>query len=152
MKAGTVHEPLRAALYFGMFVTAAVALLPYISDFFITAYVAGAFASVWWAQRKHESLTFEDGARLGFSSGFYGLLAASAIYDSVWQFFHYQLWQWKNADRMFALLVGAVQNAFNPSTWLVITIQIIFCAIFAGAIGAPAGLLAVKLLQRPPRD
>jgi hypothetical protein len=33
----------------GTSVAAAIALLPYLSDFFITAYLAGAFAAVWFA-------------------------------------------------------------------------------------------------------
>jgi hypothetical protein len=67
-----------AATRVGTAVTAVVALLPYIRDFFITAYVGGALAAVWFAIRmRHASLSFKDGAQLGFLSGFYGLLVAS---------------------------------------------------------------------------
>jgi len=63
---------------------ALIALLPYVGDFFLTAYVAGALAAVWFAiRRRRENLSFKDGANLGFLSGFYGALVASAIYDLV---------------------------------------------------------------------
>jgi hypothetical protein len=140
---------LRRCIYVGAAVTAAIALLPYVRDFFITAYVIGAFAAVWFAIRKQRQLlTFKDGANLGFCGAFYGLLAASSIYDVIWQFCHYQLWRIQNADRMLAMLGAMVGDAFSPSAWIVITFQIITVAIFAGAIGAPAGILAVKLFQR----
>jgi hypothetical protein len=140
---------LRRSIYVGTFVTAVVALLPCVSDMFITAYLTGAFAAVWFAiRRKRQLLTFKDGADLGFRSGFYGLLAASTIYDVIWQFCRYPLWQIQNADRMLAMLGGMVRDAFSPAAWIVITFQIIAVAIFAGAFGAPAGILAVKILRR----
>jgi hypothetical protein len=130
----------------GTAVTAVIALLPYLSDFFITAYVVGALAAVWFALRmRHEQLAFKDGAQLGFLSGFYGLLLASAVYDVVWKIFHYQLWKIQNADRMVALFTGMVRDAFSPSAWFWFTLQIVIAAIFAGAIGAPSGILGVKL-------
>ena len=61
---------------------AVIALLPYVNDFFITAYVGGAIAAVWFAIRRHRQLlTFKEGAELGFQSGFYGILAATTIYE-----------------------------------------------------------------------
>jgi hypothetical protein len=139
----------RRCILVGSSVTAVVALLPFLSDFFITAYVMGAFAAVWFSiRRQRHLLTFKDGADIGFRSGFYGLLAASTIYDVIWQFCHYQLWKIQNADRMVAMLGGMVRDAFSPAAWIVITFQIITVAIFAGAIGAPAGILAVKIFQR----
>lgn len=144
-----VKLDLRRCICVGTSVTAAIALLPYVSDFFITAYVTGAFAAVWFAIRKQRQLlTFKDGADLGFRSGFYGLLAASTIYDVIWQFCHYQLWQIQNADRMVAMLGGMVHDVFSPAAWIVITFQIITVAIFAGAFGVPAGILAVKIFHR----
>ncbi len=50
--------------------------------------MAGALAAVWFAVRmRHDSLSFKDGAQLGFLSGFYGLLVASTIYNVIWQIF-----------------------------------------------------------------
>ena len=119
------------------------------NDFFIAAYLLGAFAAVRSAARKRkEILSFTDGAQLGFLSGFYGLLAASAIYDVVWQFFDYQLWQIRNVDRLWSIFAGMLHDTVTPSAWILITFQIIVAAIFAGAIGAPAGILAVKIFQR----
>lgn len=143
----------QSAARVGTAVTAVIALLPYISDFFITAYVAGALAAVWFAVRvRHDRLSFKGGAQLGFLSGFYGLLVASAIYDVIWQIFHYQLWQIRNADRMVTLFTDMVQDAFSPSVWLMITLQIVTAAICAGAFGAPSGILGVKIFQRREAD
>jgi hypothetical protein len=139
----------QSATRVGTAVTAVIALLPYVSDFFITAYVAGALAAVWFAVRmRHARLSFKDGAQLGFLSGFYGLLVASTIYDVIWQFFHYQLWQLQNADRMVTLFANMVHDAFSPSVWFLITLQIVIAAICAGAFGAPSGILGVKIFQR----
>lgn len=139
---------MQSATRVGTAITAIIALLPYIRDFFITAYVAGALTAVWFAIRmRHANLSFKDGAQLGFLSGFYGLLLASAIYDVIWQVFHYQLWRIQNADRMVTLFTGMVHDAFSPSAWIVITLQIVIAAICAGAIGAPSGMLGVKIFQ-----
>jgi hypothetical protein len=133
----------------GAAVTAVIALLPHISDFFITAYVAGALAAVWFAvRRRGYTLSVEDGAQVGFRSGFYGLLAAGSIYDVVWQLFDYRLWEIRNADRIMALIGDMLRDAFSPSVWLLITLQIIIAAICAGAFGAPSGILAVKIFRR----
>ena len=133
----------------GTIVAAAVALLPYLNDFFITAYLAGAFAAVWFAIRvRRTPVHFKEGAQLGFLSGFYGLLAASGIYDFVWQVLNYRFWKIENADHTFGLLGKALENLFHPSFWLLLTLQIILAAICAGAFGAPAGLLAAKIFQK----
>src|SRR3984893_10519679 len=119
------------------------------NDFFIVAYLLGAFAAVRYAVRKRKGiLTLTDGAQLGFLSGFYGMLAASAIYDVVWQFLHYELWEIRNAHRLWSIFAGMLHDAVTPSAWILITFQIIVAAIFAGAIGAPAGILALKIFQR----
>jgi hypothetical protein len=150
-KAPAANPNLKPAVYLGATVTVVIALLPYVNDFFITAYVAGAFAAVWFAIRKgRRLLAFKDGAQLGFLSGFYGLLAASTVYDVIWQFFHYQLWQIQNADRILAIFADMVHDAFSLSAWIVITFQIVASAIFAGAFGAPSGILAVKIFQQRP--
>lgn len=138
----------KSAVRIGTAITAVVALLPYLSDFFITAYVIGALTAVWFVLRiLHRPLTFKEGAQLGFLSGFYGILAASSIYDIVWHVFHYELWRIKNADRMIALFSELLHDALNPSVWLRVTLQIIIAAICAGAIGPPVGILAVRLFQ-----
>ena len=137
------------AVQVGAIVTAVIALLPWMNDFFVVAYLLGAFAAARYAARKRkEVLTLTDGAQLGFLSGFYGMLAASAIYDIVWQFFHYQLWEIRNVDRLLSIFAGMLHDAVTPSAWILITFQIIVAAIFAGAIGAPAGILALKIFQR----
>lgn len=147
MKA-VIKPELKSSVCVGATVSAVIALLPHVSDFFITAYVLGALAAVWFAVHKdRQSLSFSDGAQLGFLSGFYGLLAASTIYDVIWQFFHYELWQIRNADRMLSIFAGMARDIFSPSAWLMITFQIVIAAIFAGAVAAPSGILAVKIFQ-----
>ena len=135
----------------GTAVTAIIAVLPWLSDFFITAYVLGALAGVWFAVRwQDQEVTFKEGARIGYLSGFYGLLAASGIYDLVWQLLHYPLWEIANAERLLTFCAGLVGDMFHLSFWLLLTLQILVVAICAGAFAAPAGILGVKLF-RPGR-
>ena len=144
-EARSAMEP---AVRIGTAVTVLIALLPYVTDFFITAYLFGALAAVWFAVRKQgDDISLADGARLGFLGGFYGLLAASAIYDLISEIFHYQLWRVQNLDRIIAISAEAMRNAFSPSIWFVITIQIIAAAICAGAFGAPSGILGAKIFR-----
>jgi small-conductance mechanosensitive channel len=139
----------KLALYVGAGVTTAITLLPRIGIFFFAALILGAFAAASVAMRRQKQpLTFNDGAHLGFLSSFYGTLAASAIYDVIWQFFHYELWQIEHLDRLILIAGGKLHDLFSPSAWIVITVQIVVCAIFAGIFGAPSGLLAVKLFER----
>jgi hypothetical protein len=142
-------KSLQSATRIGTIVSAAIALLPFIGDLFITAYLVGAFAAVWFAIRiRRTSLVFKEGAQLGFLSGFYGVLAATGIYDFLWQILHFRLWKIENADRIFALLGVLLSNIFRPTIWLLFILQIVLAAICAGAFGAPAGILAVKLFQK----
>jgi len=139
---------LKPAAYVGVCVTTIFLLLPKIGDFVVIAFVLGAFAAVFFATHKRkETLNLNDGAELGFLSGFYGLLTAGTIYGVIWKFFHCELWQMKNADRLLSLLVDSVRDMFNPVAWLVISIQMIAFSVLAGIIGVPAGLLAVKIFQ-----
>jgi hypothetical protein len=145
----STRAELKAARYVGTAVTAVLALLPYVSDFFVTAFVVGALSAVWFAVRKdRHRLSFGDGAELGFHGGFYGLVLASGVYDVVWKFFHYELWRINNADRILSIFAGAVRDAFDPSLWWVMIFQIVMSAILAGSVGAPAGILGVRIFQR----
>lgn len=140
----------KTPLYVGIAVTAVIALLPKISDFFIAAFILGAFAAVWFAGRSQRvALTYNDGAELGFLSGFCGLAAATTIYDTFWQFFHYELWQPRNFDYLWLIFAEKLPDLFSLQAWILITIQFVFAAIFAGIFGAPSGLLAVKVFRRP---
>jgi hypothetical protein len=148
MAAAATKPELKRAMYLGATLTAVISLLPYISDFFISAYLAGALAAVWFAIRKDRQIrSLKDGAQLGFLSGFYGLLAASAVYDVLWQFLDYRLWKIQNLDRLLSIFARMVHDTFSLSAWFLVTIQIIAAAVFAGAFGAPSGILAVKIFQ-----
>jgi hypothetical protein len=48
---------------------------------------------------------------------------------------------------MVALFTNVVHDAFSPSTWFLVTLQIVIAAICAGAFGAPSGILGVKIFQ-----
>ena len=144
MKASAV-TPVRV----GTGITAAIGLLPLLKDFFVAACFIGALAAVWFAVRKRQqAVSFSEGARLGFLSAFFGLLLASTIYQLVWELFDYQLWQIHNLDRWMSLLGGMIRDALSPSTWVLITLQIVIAAICSGAIGAPAGILGAKIFQK----
>ena len=148
MKATTL-TPIRV----GTGITAAIGLLPVLKDFFVAACFVGALAAVWFAIRKRrQAISFSEGARLGFLSAFFGLLLAGTIYQLDWELLDYQLWQIDNIDRWVSLFGGMIRDALSPSTWLLITLQIVIAAICSGAIGAPAGMLGAKLFQKqvPP--
>ncbi len=126
-----------------------MALLPYVNNLFLTVYVLGPLAGVWFAIRgRGQQLSFTEGAEVGFLSAFYGVLAASALYDIVWHFFHEQLWRMQNAYRLLPLLAGQGQDAATPFAWYLFMLQMAIGAIIAGTIAARAGILAVKLFQR----
>ena len=129
----------------GVALTVAIALLPYLRDFFVIAQVGGALAAVAFALRwSRQRLGPKDGAQLGFNTAFYGMLLASGIYDLAWKVLHYQLWKVENMDLIFGLFADSVRDWLTPSFWVALIVQLVFSAIFAGIFGAPAGLLGVK--------
>jgi hypothetical protein len=137
------------ATYVGAAVSALMALLPYVNKLFLTVYVIGPLAGVWFATRKNpRTVTFAEGAEIGFLSAFYGVIVASALYDIAWHFFHEQLWQLHNAYKLLPLLAGKGQDTSTPFQWYLFMLQLTIGAIVAGVIAAPAGLLGVKLFQR----
>ena len=145
----SIAPELRPALALGAVVTALLALLPGVREFFILAYVLGALAAVALAIRGlRQPLAQEEGARLGFLSSFYGMLLANGISDLLWKVFHYQLWRIENAHFLVGLFFDQVRDVFSGSFWTVMIFQIVLSAIFAGIFGAPSGLLGWKLFSR----
>lgn len=145
----SIKTELRPALFLGIIVTAAIAFLPHLRDFFLIAQVLGALAAVAFALRwQRLPLEPKEGAQLGFNSSFYGLLLASGIYDFVWKVLHYQLWKIENMDLVLGFFAESVRDWLTPSFWVAVIIQIVMSAIFAGIFGAPAGLLGVKWFKR----
>lgn len=158
----TTKPDLEGAIYAGAIATAVVTLLPWVNVLIIPAYLVGALVAVWFATKKRmQLLTLKDGAKLGFLSTFFGVIAASVLLDIIWQFFGYQLWQKQNTDLILALCrsfmsastvetmaLAMSQNAEKPFAWYMFLFQLIGAAIFAGLFGAPSGLLGVKLFQR----
>jgi len=148
---GSDRPALKPAIYFGAGVSAFVPFVPYVHPLF--AFVLGPLAGVWFETRwRSRQLSFTQGAEIGFFSAFYGVLAASAIYDIAWHFFHEQLWRLNNAYRLLPLLAGKGQESSSPLEWYVFMLQLTLIAIIAGALAAPAGLLGVKLFQRDGRN
>ena len=90
---GSDRPALKPAIYFGAGVSAFVPFVSYVHPLF--AFVLGPLAGVWFETRwRSRQLSFTQGAEIGFFSAFYGVLAASAIYDIAWHFFHEQLFAW----------------------------------------------------------
>lgn len=153
---------LEGAIFAGAIAAAVVSLLPYVNIFLITAYVVGALVAVWFAVKKQQqTLSYKDGAKLGFWSVFFGVTAAAAIFDLVWQVSGYQLWQKQNAAMMLAMFrsfasastidtmsVMMAQNAEKPFAWYIFLAQVIGGAIFAALFAMPSGLLGVKIFHR----
>jgi succinate dehydrogenase/fumarate reductase cytochrome b subunit len=153
---------LERAIFAGAIAAGVVSLLPYVNIFLVTAYVVGALVAVWFAVKKQgQTLSYKEGAKLGFLSVFFGVTAAAAIFDLIWQISGYQLWQKQNAAMMLGLFrvfasastvdtisVAMSQNAEKPFAWYVFLVQVIAGAIFAALFAMPSGLLGVKIFQR----
>ena len=137
----------KAPVCLGGAVTACVALIPRMRGFAIFGLILGPMVAVWFGNRaRRETMDASDGANIGFRSVFYGLLAASTIYDVIWHVFGYQLWRLENLDRLVRWVGEMMRDAISPVSWIVITIQIIVAAICAGAFGASAGALTARFL------
>jgi hypothetical protein len=68
------------------------------------------------------------------------------------RFLHEQLWRLENIYRLPPLLAGKGFEADTPASWYFLMLQIAVIAIFAAAVGAPAGILGVKLFGRVSRS
>ena len=143
---------LKPGICVGAGMSALLLLLPYVNVIFLPAYVLGPMAGVWFELRRRERrLDFRQGAQLGFCSAFYGTLAAIAINAIAGRFLREQLWRFENIYRLPPLLASKGLNSDTPSDWYLWIVQIVIIVIFAGAVGAPSGILGVKLLQRSSR-
>jgi len=144
---------LKPGIYAGAAVTAVLLLLPYLKLVFVAAYVLGPLAGAWLEIRRRScQLNFTQGAVLGFSSAFYGTIAAIAVDQIAARFLHEQLWRLENIYRLPPSLAGKGLETDTPAGWYFLMLQIAIVAIFAGAIGAPAGILGVKLFGRITRS
>lgn len=162
METEITKPELESSLYVGAIATALVYLLPYVNDFLITAYVVGALVAVWHAVRKRSQfLTYKQGAKLGFLSTFFGGIASAIVFDIIWQFLDFQLWQKPNSDLMVAIFsafaspatidimkMRMADQATKPFGWTIIIFQLIGGLIFSGIFGSLFGLLGVKIFQR----
>lgn len=152
---------LEPSIYVGAIATAIVYLLPYVNDFLITAYLVGGLVAVWFAIKKRgQLLAYKDGAKLGFLSTFFGGIASAVVFDIIWQFFDYQLWQKQNGGFFLAIFSafvspatidtmreGFAQQAAKPFAWYTFIFQIIGGLLFSGIFGSLFGLLGVKIFQ-----
>ncbi len=152
MKESKNSNGLRAGIYVGAGVSALLLLLPYVNRIFILAYVLGPLAGVWFELSHVERrLDLTEGARLGFCSAFFGTIAAIALNQVAVQFMHEQLWRPENIYRLPPLLASKGLGSDTPNGWYLWMVELVIIAIFAGAIGAPSGMLGVKLSQRSSR-
>jgi hypothetical protein len=139
----------RTGLYLGATLTAALVLMPGNGALGILGMVAGPLVAVLVASRTAEHrVNFGRGADLGFRTTFYGILAAYTIYDLVWHVWGYRLWKIENLDRVISWVAETMRDWSSPRMWIVLTVQMITTAIFAGIFGAPSGLLGAKLFSR----
>jgi hypothetical protein len=142
---------LKPGIYVGAAMSAVLLLLPYVKTVFVPAYVLGPLAGVWFERwRRSLHLSFSHGATLGFHSAFYGTLTAIALNHIVTRFFPEQLWRFENIYRLPPLLAAKGLESDSANEWYQFLFQVTVVAIFAAAIGAPSGMLGVRLLQRPP--
>ncbi len=88
---------------------------------------------------------------LGFYCAFSGTLVAIALDQIAQRFLHEQLWRFENIYRLPPLLASKGLDSDTPTGWYQLLFQITIVAIFAAAIGAPSGMLGIKLFQRSPR-
>lgn len=143
---------LKRGIYVGAGVSALLLLLPYVNLVFVPAYVLGPLAGVWFELRRRERrLDFTQGAQLGFYSAFYGSVAAIALNQVAVRFLHEQLWRFENIYLLPPLLASKGLDSDTPSGWYLWMVELLIIVVFAGAVGAPAGILGVKLLQRSSR-
>ena len=152
MKMIKTSSDLKPGICVGTGVSALLLLLPYVNVIFLPSYLLGPLAGVWFELRRRERrLDFTQGARLGFCSAFYGTVAAIALNEVAVRFLHEQLWRFENIYRLPPLLASKGLGSDTPGGWYLLMLEIVIIAIFAGAIGAPSGILGVKLLQRSAR-
>jgi hypothetical protein len=138
----------RYPVFFGATLTALIALIRVTSAFVVLGMILGPLTAVWTANRMAwSSVDLGEGANIGFRTTFYGLLAASTIYEIISHVLGYQLWKLENLDRLFAWFAGMMRDAISPSYWIVTTIQIIVTAVCAGIFGAPVGVLGTKFFR-----
>jgi len=150
---GVAKVDLKPGIYVGSAISAVLLLLPYVNLIFVPAYVLGPFAGAWFElKRRSWQLNFAQGAMLGFYSAFYGTIAAMAFDQIATRFFHEQLWRFENIYRLPPLLAGKGLDIDTPGGWYLVMLQIMIIGIFAGAVGAPAGILGVRLFRRSPRS
>src|SRR5437868_13745089 len=113
----SISKPdVESALYVGAIATAIVYLLPYIDvvlfGFPIPPYLVGALLAVWYAVKKRSQvLSYGNGAKLAFLSTFLGGIGSAIVFDIIWQFFDYQLWQKQNSDLVIAIFSVVVSSA-----------------------------------------
>jgi len=144
---------LKPGIYAGAAASTLLLLLPYVNLVFVLAYVLGPLAGAWFELRhRSRQLNVTQGAMLGFYSALYGTVAALAINQVATRFFHEQLWRIENIYRLPPLLASKGLDTDTASGWYLLMLQIGVIAIFSGAVGAPAGIVGVKLFQHSARS
>ncbi len=166
MSDATTKPDTESALYVGAAVSCGIALLPYVNVLIFPSYVIGALVAVWFAlTMRRQSLTLKQGAKLGFFSSLLGTYVAGVIFDIVWQFFDYQVWQHQNAQMMLAIFrsfssdrtmdamtIAMAQNEGKVFQWYILPLQLVGNAIFAGMFGTLAGMLGVVVFLKRIRS
>jgi len=140
------HKP---GILFGAVAAALILVLPDVNRVGFIACFLGPLCATWFEMRRRGmKLDLKQGAQIGFYSAFYGMVAAMAFDQLAKRFFHEQLWRFENLYRIPPLLAGKGMDAEGVSGWYILMAELTVMAIVAGALGAPSGLLGVKLFGR----
>jgi hypothetical protein len=141
------HE-FRVATYVGAAVTAIIAFVSHPDWLFFLPYLLGPLAGVLFATRyRRQKPDFTNGATIGFFSVFYGMIAAVGLGNIASHFVREQLWQVQNIYRILPLVASKGIETNTVADWYSFMLEITLIAIIAGALGAPSGVLGVRLFS-----
>lgn len=136
-------------VYVGATVTALALLVPLSAWVFLPAFVLGPLAGVCVALRGASSARdFRFGALVGFYSAFYGSIGAIAVQNIATRWASEELWRYENLYLLPPMIAELGIDTDSPAAWYLWSAQLAVIAVFAGAIGSPAGVLGVHIWSR----
>ena len=136
-------------VYVGALVTAMVLLVPLSAWVFFPAFVLGPLAGVCVALRSEPSTRdLRLGAQLGFYSAFYGSIGAIAVQNIATRLVTEELWRFEKLYLLPPMIAEMGIHTDSPAAWYLWSAQLALIAVFAGAIGSPAGVLGVHIWSR----
>ncbi len=143
------RDSLRLGIHVGAAVTALLLISPYVQAVVAPAYILGPIVGTWiliW--HRGQSLDYSDGARVGFLSSFYGSVAAIALHHLARRAEELEIWSIENLYLLPPLLADLGLEGESVGDWYLWMAQLVILTIVAGALGAPSGVLGVKLFSK----